>query len=114
MVGRGMSNIQAAKALGLRPSSVGQALRRIYEALRIDNGRALSAWCADQRRSQRSLTKRQEELVGQVCLGKRNKEIAADLGMTEPSVKQALRRIYAHVGVRNARGLVCWALERKI
>jgi DNA-binding NarL/FixJ family response regulator len=45
------------------------------------------------------LTKREREIVGLICLGYRNKEIAQKLDISEQTVKSHCNRIYKKVGV---------------
>lgn len=54
------------------------------------------------------LTKRENELVGWVAKGKRNKVIANEMGIVEGSVKESLMRVMRKVGVRNRVGLAVW------
>lgn len=49
------------------------------------------------------LTPRELDLVRGVLAGKRNKEIAFELGITENTVKVYLCRLYAKFGVTNGR-----------
>jgi len=47
------------------------------------------------------LTRRERDIVGAMLKAKTNREIGAELGMTEQSVKNRLSALYRKVGVRN-------------
>jgi len=49
----------------------------------------------------RSLTPRERAISGLVALGKRNREIAEELGISEGTVKIHLHRVYEKLGVTN-------------
>lgn len=53
-----------------------------------------------------SLSRREEEVVGLVCAGLRNREVAQRLCLSEYTIENHLRRIYAKLDVRNRTGLV--------
>lgn len=52
------------------------------------------------------LTERQREVLAGVCRGLSNREIAAELGITEEGVKAHLARLYLRFGVRNRVALL--------
>jgi DNA-binding NarL/FixJ family response regulator len=56
-------------------------------------------------RDPRELTLREKQVVALVKQAKMNKEIAFEMGLTEGSVKQYIRRIFAKVGVRSRTAL---------
>ena len=58
------------------------------------------------------LSVREEQVVALIRLGKRNKEIAFELHLTEGTIKEYLNRIYRKVGVSNRTGLAMWAMKR--
>jgi two-component system nitrate/nitrite response regulator NarP len=58
-----------------------------------------------------SLSARERAVVGLVAQGLRNKEIAAELGITEGTVKVYLHRIYEKVGVSNRTELAIFARD---
>ena len=47
------------------------------------------------------ISKREEEIIQQICLGKSNKEISEDLFITLQTVKDHVYRIFLKTGVRN-------------
>jgi DNA-binding NarL/FixJ family response regulator len=57
----------------------------------------------------RLLTPRELEIVHLVALGRRNKEIARQLAITEGTVKIHLSRVYEKLGVDNRVALTLWA-----
>lgn len=58
------------------------------------------------------LTKREREILQRVAAGERNKEIAARLGISEPTVKSHLVAIYFKLGVDSRASAVAVAIER--
>ena len=58
------------------------------------------------------LTKREREILQRVASGERNKEIAARLGISEPTVKSHLVAIYFKLGVDSRASAVAVAIER--
>jgi two-component system nitrate/nitrite response regulator NarP len=58
-----------------------------------------------------NLTRREIEIVQQIALGKRNKEIGRDLDITEGTVKMHLHRIYEKLSVKNRTELTKVARE---
>ncbi|GLV53737.1 DNA-binding response regulator [Dictyobacter sp. S3.2.2.5] len=60
------------------------------------------------------LTGREREVLLLVAHGERNKEIAAHLGISEPTVKSHLATIYYKLGVDSRASAVATALERGI
>ncbi|GCE23855.1 response regulator transcription factor [Dictyobacter kobayashii] len=60
------------------------------------------------------LTGREQEILQRVAHGERNKEIAAHLGISEPTVKSHLASIYYKLGVDSRASAVAAALERGI
>jgi two-component system nitrate/nitrite response regulator NarP len=58
-----------------------------------------------------SLSARERAVVGLVAQGLRNKEIAAELNITEGTVKVYLHRIYEKVGVSNRTELALYARD---
>jgi len=61
-----------------------------------------------------ALTPRQQQLMDLVALGKRNKEIAFQLGTTEQVIKNYLRKIYDKLGVSDRLELALYCLHNKI
>jgi two-component system nitrate/nitrite response regulator NarP len=58
------------------------------------------------------LTAKERAVAGLVAQGLRNKNIAAELGITEGTVKVYLHRIYEKVGVTNRTELALFARDR--
>ena len=52
------------------------------------------------------LSPREEQLAALLCRGLQNKAIAFDMGLSEYTVENYLRRLYRKLGVRNRTGLV--------
>ena len=52
------------------------------------------------------LSVREREIASQICLGLRNKEIGSRLGISEHTVENHLRNIYAKFGINNRTSLV--------
>ncbi|GCE09656.1 LuxR C-terminal-related transcriptional regulator [Dictyobacter aurantiacus] len=68
----------------------------------------------DPARENVELTRREREVLLLVAHGERNKEIAAHLGISEPTVKSHLATIYYKLGVDSRASAVATALERGI
>ncbi len=58
------------------------------------------------------LTRREREILQRVAAGERNKEIAARLGISEPTVKSHLVATYFKLGVDSRASAVAVAMER--
>ena len=67
---------------------------------------------ADDQDDKAPLTNREREVLRGVLEGKANKEIAADLQISESSVKAALQQLFHKTGVRTRSQLVRIALEQ--
>jgi NarL family two-component system response regulator YdfI len=67
-----------------------------------------------EREERPELTKREREILQRVASGERNKEIAAHLGISEPTVKSHLVSIYFKLGVDSRASAVAVAIERGI
>jgi DNA-binding NarL/FixJ family response regulator len=61
-----------------------------------------------------SLTPRELDVVRQVAIGRRNKEIARDLGISEGTVKMHLHNLYEKLGVGSRTELAILARDRRI
>jgi two-component system nitrate/nitrite response regulator NarP len=57
------------------------------------------------------LSRRERQLVALVALGRRNRQIAAELGITEGTVKVYLNAIFDKLGVANRTELAIRATE---
>jgi NarL family two-component system response regulator YdfI len=66
---------------------------------------------ADQRVSAMSLTPREFEILEAITRGRRNKDIGADLGITERTVKEHVSSIYAKLGVASRAAAVATAIN---
>lgn len=53
----------------------------------------------------------EREIVRRVATGARNREIAAELGVLEQTVKNYVTRIMAKVGVSNRTSLALWVMN---
>jgi DNA-binding NarL/FixJ family response regulator len=62
--------------------------------------------------NQRPLTRRERQVLRGVFGGRTNKEIAYDLGVSEPLVKAVVQQLFAKTGVRNRSQLVRAAVEQ--
>lgn len=70
---------------------------------------------APERTTQRhafGLTDREMEIVRLVATGRKNKEVAAELGISERTVKTHLTNVFQKLGVRDRVGLVMYALKK--
>ena len=65
-----------------------------------------------QRRNGSDLSRREQQLIELVCWGLTNKEIAANLRISESSVKAVLQQLFEKTGVRTRSQLVRIALEQ--
>lgn len=81
-------------------AAVTAALERDAEARRIQHLRS------DLLRRHASLTRREREVLDCLVQGKRNKQIAAELGIVEPTVKFHRARIMARMRARNLAELM--------
>jgi FixJ family two-component response regulator len=79
---------------------VGEALRRSASA--VERGRKIGA---DRARLQR-LTPRESEIMEQICVGKANKVIAIDFGISERTVELHRSRVMRKLGVHSVAELV--------
>jgi DNA-binding NarL/FixJ family response regulator len=60
------------------------------------------------------MTPRQIQLLRGLASGRSNKELAADLGITEATVKGYLKELYARLGVGSRAGAVSYGLRHRI
>jgi DNA-binding NarL/FixJ family response regulator len=71
-------------------------------------------YCTSSQLEAATLSHRQEELMGMVAQGMKNKEIAAALHLTEGSVKVYLTHVYHKLGVANRFELALLGLTRSL
>lgn len=92
----------------LADAVVGQLLGRILadDAGRMALRSALPAAGRAPRAAEGELTRREHDIASRICGGLRNKEIAWQLGISEFTVENHLRRIYRKLGVHNRAALV--------
>lgn len=60
------------------------------------------------------MTDREREVVVRLATGRSNVEIAADLDISEATVKSHLRRVLAKLGLRDRVQVVVWAFENGV
>jgi len=65
-------------------------------------------------KSRVNLTPRERDVVRRVIDGRKNREIARELGVTEQTIKNVLSTIYAKCNVRNRLQLVLYAVRHDI
>src|SRR3974390_246464 len=65
-------------------------------------------------RPDHALTLRESEIIGLVCDGLSNKEIARRLYLQEGTVKVHLHNIYTKIGVPNRTALAAWRLRATV
>lgn len=61
-----------------------------------------------------NLSKREKEVLDQLCKGKSSKEIAKELYISVYTVNNHKAKIFQKTGQHNATGLVLWAMENEI
>jgi RNA polymerase sigma factor (sigma-70 family) len=90
-----------------KPFSGDDLLSAINQALERDRGRRAARSADDAVREKLGkLTARERDVLELVAAGRLNKEIAAELGITEQTVKQHRGRITRKLGVRSVADLV--------
>lgn len=60
------------------------------------------------------LTPREREVLGLMCEGQTDDEIAVTLGVSRNTVRNHISKIYAKIGVHRRAGAIVWARERGI
>lgn len=92
-----------------------RALRAIARGERylapVVTERLMAHW---QQPARGTLTQRETEVLQRVAAGEANKEIAAALGITEPTVKAHLVRVFEKLGVENRTSAVRVGTDRGI
>ena len=92
-----------------KPFNVQYLIERVNAALRLANERRAAATAAAPVAGddwQKSLTPREQEILTAIVTGKRNKVIAADLGISERTVETHRAHIMAKSGASNVIELV--------
>jgi DNA-binding NarL/FixJ family response regulator len=126
IVTAGMSDADSVRALGFGvcgiflktspPAQLSDAIRRVVRGETWIDQRCIQALVqavdhSSDRERRRALTEREREVLKGVFEGLSNKEIAANLAITEGSVKSALQQLFVKTGVRTRSQLVRIALE---
>lgn len=100
------------------PAQLVQAIHRVMAGETWLDPKAVRSLVAgatgrsEERRSSQPLTARERTVLKAVFQGLTNKEIAAQLGISESSVKAAMQQLFDKTGVRTRSQLVRIALER--
>ncbi len=100
------------------PAVLGRSIRQVMDGEASVDHRILSgvlrmgAPRADDQDDKATLTNREREVLRGVLEGNANKEIAANLQISESSVKAALQQLFQKTGVRTRSQLVRIALEQ--
>ena len=89
-----------------KPFNVQHLIERINAALRLAEERRAAAEPAAGDDWRKSLTPREQEILAAIVTGKRNKVIAADLGISERTVETHRAHIMAKSGASNVIELV--------
>ncbi|MBL8229543.1 MAG: response regulator transcription factor [Bryobacterales bacterium] len=105
----------AAGAKGYLPkdsdaSEITAAVRTVHRGLRSISADAASALAS--RIDYEELSAREMEVLQAIAHGRSNKEIAAEIGVTESTVKQHVGSILSKLGVEDRTGAVVLAMER--
>lgn len=98
-------------------------LAEAIEAAMRDDGAALSRKVMDRLAAKRSdrpaasadtsaLTAREQEVLGLICRGRGDAEIAASFSLTRNTVRNHVARIYAKIGAHSRSEAVVWARDR--
>lgn len=129
MVTAGMSANESSIAIQLgasgiflkqnSPGTLTRAIRMVVggEAWVDEKVMRLLAAAVDENEDQSSakvLTRREQQVLQGVFEGLTNKEVAAQLGVTESAVKATLQQLFQKTGVRTRSQLVRIALERSL
>jgi DNA-binding NarL/FixJ family response regulator len=79
---------------------------------RLAQVRATRAGAAVNHAEVAELTPRERQVLERVAQGRRNEGIAAELGLSEQTVRNYVTRIYEKLGVHSHAEAVIWARER--
>jgi len=129
MVTAGMSDSESVRVLGLgvngiffkhsSPTMLVKAIRKVMAGetwLEQDSIKVLveaAAKPAERSERRKSFTERESQVLQGVLEGLSNKEIGAQIGISESSVKAALQQLFQKAGVRTRSQLVRIALEEQ-
>jgi two-component system nitrate/nitrite response regulator NarL len=83
---------------GIDPAEVAPVLRQVFEGLLITESFGASG-VAERAANEFGLTGREREILEQVAAGRSNKQIAADLWLSEQTIKYHLTNVYRKLGV---------------
>lgn len=126
IVTAGMTDADSVRALGhgvcgiflktSPPEQLSEAIHRVMRGETWIDQRCIQALAqavegATQRAPARQVTERERDVLKGVLEGLSNKEIAAQLGISEGSVKSALQQLFLKTGVRTRSQLVRVAVE---
>jgi len=59
------------------------------------------------------LSRRENEIIREIAVGRQYKEIACILGLTESTIKQYVERLCHKLQVRGRTGLMAWLLQQE-
>ena len=98
-----------------KPFNVQQLIERVNAALRLADARRAAAAAATPAPDdwRQSLTPREHDILDAVVVGKRNKVIAADLGISERTVETHRAHIMAKAGANSVIELVGMVIGKK-
>lgn len=102
------------------PSQLAEAIRKIVQGeiwldpKAVQSLVAAAAVTTDEHKNSQALTLRERSVLKGVLEGLSNKEIGAQLEISESSVKAAIQQLFEKTGVRSRSQLVRIALEQKI
>ncbi|HET8549935.1 MAG TPA: response regulator transcription factor [Bryobacteraceae bacterium] len=92
-------------------SAVIDAVRAVASGVTLVENRYLPQLLEPASRDEESFNERQRQILRQVVSGRTNKQIAKELGTSEPAVKGALRKLFARTGTQTRAQLVRVVLE---
>jgi DNA-binding NarL/FixJ family response regulator len=95
---------------GIDPSEVAPVLRQVFEGLLVTESFGASGF-ADRAANEFGLTGREREILEQVASGRSNKHIAADLWLSEQTIKYHLTNVYRKLEVGSRTEAARFAYE---
>lgn len=96
-----------------KPFNVQHLIERVNAALRLADERRATAAAASPADWRQSLTPREQDILDAIVGGKRNKVIAADLGISERTVETHRAHIMAKAGASSVIELVAMVIGRR-